>query len=176
MRDLDLSEVYKYIEPGPVVLLATSRSGVDNVMTMSWHLMMDFNPPIIGCVVSNGDYSFNALKKNGECVIAVPTVKMAKTVVAIGNMHGDELDKFKELSIKKSKAKSIEAPLLDDCLVNLECKVIDSSLVNKYCFFVLEVQKAWVNTKINDTRTIHHMGHGKFSVDGEIITLPSKMA
>jgi flavin reductase (DIM6/NTAB) family NADH-FMN oxidoreductase RutF len=63
MKDLALSKVYALIEPGPVVLLATESGGRANVMTMSWHMMVDFEPPLVACIVSTGDYSFAALRK-----------------------------------------------------------------------------------------------------------------
>jgi hypothetical protein len=63
-RPLPLGKVYRLIEPGPVVLVSTS--GRANIMTMSWHMMVDFEPPIIACVMSNRDYSFEALKKTRE--------------------------------------------------------------------------------------------------------------
>ena len=62
MKSLPLSKVYQLLEPGPVVLLTTAGKGRNNVMTMSWHTMMDFEPPIIGAVVSNRDYTFNILR------------------------------------------------------------------------------------------------------------------
>ena len=61
-----LSKVYRLLEPGPVVLLTTLRAGRPNAMPMSWHLMMEFIPPLVGCVVSNGDYSFATLKQTKE--------------------------------------------------------------------------------------------------------------
>ena len=64
MRELALSEVYRLLEPGPVVLLTTSRAGRDNVMAMSWHMMVEFTPPLVACVVSDADYSFAALRAN----------------------------------------------------------------------------------------------------------------
>ena len=76
-RPLPLAEVYRLIEPGPVVLVSTMSGGRANIMTMSWHMMVDFEPPIIACVMSNRDYSFEALKKTRECVINVPTVELA---------------------------------------------------------------------------------------------------
>jgi len=66
-KSFPLSEVYRLLEPGPVVLLTTVRAGRPNVMPMSWHLMMEFTPPLVGCVVSNGDYSFATLKTTKEC-------------------------------------------------------------------------------------------------------------
>ena len=77
-KKFPLSEVYRLLEPGPVVLLTTIRAGRANVMPMSWHLMMEFTPPLVGCVVSNGNYSFASLKKSRECVINIPTVELAK--------------------------------------------------------------------------------------------------
>ena len=65
-RPLPLGEVYRLIEPGPVVLVSTMSGGRANIMTMSWHMMVDFEPPIIACVMSNRDYSFEALKKTRE--------------------------------------------------------------------------------------------------------------
>ena len=55
MKNLPLSKVYQLLEPGPVVLLTTARKGRANVMTMSWHMMVEFEPPLIACVVSNAN-------------------------------------------------------------------------------------------------------------------------
>ncbi|HEY9191553.1 MAG TPA: flavin reductase, partial [Methyloversatilis sp.] len=79
-RSLPLPRVHGHIEPGPVVLLTTRHRGRANVMTMSWHTMLEFEPPLIGCVVSNRDFSFTALKATRECVIAIPTEDIAAKV------------------------------------------------------------------------------------------------
>ena len=175
MKDLPLSEVYQLIEPGPVVLLATARAGRANVMTMSWHMMMEFTPPLIGCVVSNGDYSFNALRETKECVIAIPGVELAETVVGIGNCSGRDVDKFERFGLTGRPAQEVTAPLIAECFANLECKVVDTRLVNRYCFFVLEVVKAWRKPSRTSPKTIHHHGFGKFVVDGETLKIKSKM-
>ena len=74
MRSLSLSRVYQLLEPGPVVLLTTAHRGRMNVMAMSWHMMVEFEPPRVACVVSEADFSFAALRATGECVIAVPAL------------------------------------------------------------------------------------------------------
>ncbi len=174
MKDFPLSEVYKLLEPGPVVLLTTEQRGRHNVMTMSWHMMVDFTPPLIACVVSNGDYSFAALRATKECVIAIPDVSLAEKVVKIGNCSGSDTDKFSEFALTPARAEKVAAPLIDECLANLECRVIDTRFANKYCIFILEVVKAWKNPAKFDAKTIHHRGFGTFAVDGEIIHLPSE--
>ena len=93
MKDLPLSKVYRLLEPGPVVLLTTARNERANVMTMSWHMMVEFEPPLVACVVSPADYSYAALRATKECVIAIPAVEMASKVVEVGNCSGRDVDK-----------------------------------------------------------------------------------
>ena len=173
MKDLPLSEVYKLLEPGPVVLLTTARQGRQNVMTMSWHMMVDFVPPLIACVVSNGDYSFAALRATKVCVIAIPDVSLAEAVVKIGNCTGADIDKFAEFGLTPRPAQHVAAPLIGECFANLECRVIDTRFVNKYNIFILEAVKAWRGATPAHPKTIHHQGFGTFAVDGEIIHLAS---
>lgn len=168
-----LSEVYRLLEPGPVVLLTTIRAGRANVMPMSWHLMMEFTPPLVGCVVSNGDYSFETLKQTKQCVINIPTVELAKTIVACGNASGSNVDKFEKFDLTPVTAKLVKAPLIAECYASLECKVVDMRLVTKYNFFVLEVVQAWIDPARKKPRTIHHEGEGEFMVTGRTIRLPS---
>jgi flavin reductase (DIM6/NTAB) family NADH-FMN oxidoreductase RutF len=168
-----LSEVYRLLEPGPVVLLTTLRAGRPNAMPMSWHLMMEFIPPLVGCVVSNGDYSFATLKQTKECVINIPTVELAKTVVACGNTSGGSLDKFERFGLTSVAAKFVKSPLIAECYASLECKVVDMKLVTKYNFFILEVVQAWIDPARKNPRTIHHQGEGEFMVAGRTLHLPS---
>ena len=93
-RALPLSKVYGLIEPGPVVMLTTAWKGRPNIMTLSWHTMMEFEPPLVGCVVSNRNYTFGILKATKECAINIPTVKLAAKVVGCGNTSGAKTDKF----------------------------------------------------------------------------------
>lgn len=175
MRALPLPEVYRLLEPGPVVLLTTAHRGVRNVMTMSWHMMVDFTPPLVACVVSSADHSFAALRATKECVIAIPDVALAPKVVAAGNCSGRDIDKFAEIGLTPLPARTVAAPLVAECFANLECRVADTRLVGRYDLFVLEVVAAWIDPRRRDAKTIHHRGFGTFVVDGETITLSSSM-
>lgn len=178
-ENLPLGEVYRLIEPGPVVLLTTARGGRPNVMTMSWHMMVEFTPPLIACIVSQGDYSFTALRATKECVIAIPSVELAPKVVAVGNCHGSDFDadtdKFAAVGLTPLPAQQVSAPLVGECFANLECRVVETRLVNRFNLFVLEVVKAWRDPAQAEPRTLHHKGYGRFAVDGDTIALPSRM-
>jgi flavin reductase (DIM6/NTAB) family NADH-FMN oxidoreductase RutF len=174
-RSLPLSEVYRLLEPGPVVLLTTARKGQANVMAMSWHTMIDFEPPIVGCVVSNRNFTFNILKATKECVINIPTVELAGKVVGCGNTSGRDVDKFETFHLTPVEASQVKSPLIGECYANLECKVVDTRIVAKYNLFILEVLTAWIDPSRKHPRTIHHLGRGVFMVAGKTIKLPSKM-
>ena len=175
MKDLSLSKVYQLLEPGPVVLLTTAYRGRANVMAMSWHMMVEFEPPLIACVVSNAGYSHAALRATKECVIAIPALKLAPKVVEIGNCSGRDVNKFEKIGLTAAPAARVAAPLVAECFTNLECKVADTRFVNKYNLFILEVLKAWIDPAQKNPKTIHHRGFGSFVVDGETIKLKSRM-
>ncbi|MCK9296621.1 MAG: flavin reductase family protein [Desulfobulbaceae bacterium] len=170
-----LSEVYGLLEPGPVVLVSTARAVRANIMAMSWHTMLDFEPPVLACVISGNNFTFEILEETGECVINIPTVELAEKVVGCGNTSGRELDKFQHFGLTPAPASTIQAPLIDECYANLECQVVDRQMVTAYNLFILEVVKAWLNPAVDDPRTIHHRGKGLFMVVGETIKLASKM-
>lgn len=170
-----LGGAYRLLEPGPVVMITTAQGARRNVMTLSWQTMIDFEPPLVGVVISNRDFTFGLIEATRECVIALPTVELAKLVVDVGNTSGRDIDKFASFGIATARASRVRAPLLRDCQANFECKVIDITLVQKYNLFILEVVKAWRNSAFRQPRTIHHMGRGLFMVAGERIKLPSKM-
>ena len=174
MRSLPLSKVYRLIEPGPVVLLTTARKGRANVMAMSWHMMVEFEPPRLACVVSSANHSFAALRSTAECVIAIPAVALAPTVVAVGNCSGREVDKFARFGLTAVPAARVGAPLVAECLANLECRLADTRMVNRHNLFVLEVLEGWIDPRQRNARTIHHRGYGTFAVDGETIRLKSR--
>jgi flavin reductase (DIM6/NTAB) family NADH-FMN oxidoreductase RutF len=174
-KEYPLGKVYGLLEPGPVVLLTTKRGGRANVMTLSWHMVMDFEPPLVGCVVSNRNYTFEILRETKECAINIPTAELAKKVVACGNASGRTVDKFKKCGLTAELASSVEAPLIAECYANLECRVADMRMVESYCMFVLEVVKAWADPKTKWARTMHHLGKGVFMVAGKRMKLRSKM-
>ena len=176
LEPLPLDGAYQLIEPGPVVLLATVGARGPNVMTMSWHMMVEFVPPLVACVVSSANYSFAGLSDAGECVIAIPARKLAAKVVKVGNASGRDLDKFAAFGLTAAPASRVAPPLVADCFANLECRVADTTMVDRYNLFVLEVLAAWTDPGQKRPKTIHHHGYGRFVVDGEAIRLKSAKA
>lgn len=174
-RAYPLSKVYGLLEPGPVVLVTTMGKDRPNIMTLSWHMMMEFEPPLVGCLLSNRNYSFELLRKSRECVINIPTAELAKQIVGCGNTSGRKVDKFARFGLTPDRASFVRAPLIRECYANLECKLVDTTLTSKYNMFILQVLKAWTERTVKNPHTLHHLGRGAFMVGGETIRLPSKM-
>ncbi len=166
MKKLPLRKAFMLLEPGPVVLVTTADRGKNNIMTISWHMVMDFTPQF-ALLTGAWNHSYKALVKNKECVIAIPAVDISRTVVEIGMCSGSDTDKFERFGLTPLKAKSVKAPLIGECLANIECRVSDH--IEKHGIFVLDAIHAWVDDARKERRTIHARGDGTFIVDGRAI-------
>lgn len=168
-KDFPVSDVRRFLEPGPIILVSSAWKNEKNIMTMGWHMIMEFEPSLIGCYIWNENHSFNMIKKSKECVINIPTVEIAPTVVKIGNCSGRDVDKFKTFKLTALPGEKVQAPLIKECYANFECKLVDSSQVKKYNLFILEVIKAKVATSPKFPKTIHYRGEGIFMISGPTV-------
>lgn len=168
-KDFPVSNIRRFLEPGPIVLVSSAWKGENNIMTMGWHMIMEFEPSLIGCYIWNENHSFNMIKKSKECVINIPTVEIASTVVQIGNCSGRDINKFKQFNLTPLPGKMVSAPLIKECYANFECKLIDSRQIRKYNLFILEVQQAHVAIFPRFPKTIHYRGDGLFMISGPTI-------
>jgi flavin reductase (DIM6/NTAB) family NADH-FMN oxidoreductase RutF len=166
-KDFPVSEIRRFLEPGPIVLVSSASRGETNIMTMGWHTVMEFTPSLVGCVISSGNYSFELIRQSRECVINIPTVDLAPKAVSIGNSTGRDTDKFTSFELTAVPGSMVKAPLIAECYANFECRVADDRLVERYDFFIFEVVKAHVATAPRYPRTIHYRGDGVFMISGE---------
>ena len=158
---------------GLAALLMTRDGDHANPMTISWTMVMDFTP-VFAITTGEWNHSFAALRKNRECVIAIPTVDLLDKVIGIGTCSGADTDKFAKFKLTPLQAKLVRPPLIKECLANIECKVID--IVKKHNIVVLEAVAAYINTARKEKRTVHAVGDGTFIVDGRKIDRKKMMA
>lgn len=173
MRSMKLGKAFTLMEPGPVVLVVTGDGKKNNVMTISWTMVVDFTPRF---AITTGawNYSFRALRKTRECVIAIPTVDMLDTVVGIGTCSGAETDKFDKFDLTPVRGRVVKVPLIRECLANIECRVVD--IVRKHDIVVLEGVAVHVDAARKEKRTVHAVGDGTFIVDGRRLDRRRQMA
>ena len=166
MKKVQIDKVFTLMESGPVVLVTTGDGKKNNVMTISWTMVVDFTPRF---AITTGpwNYSFAALSKTKECVIAIPTVDLMDTVVGIGTCSGADTDKFEKFRLTVVKGKIVKAPLIKECLANIECQVID--IVKKHNIIVMDGVAASIDDQRKEKRMLHAVGDGTFIVDGRRI-------
>jgi flavin reductase (DIM6/NTAB) family NADH-FMN oxidoreductase RutF len=163
MKIMPINKAFTLMEPGPVVFVTTNDGKKNNIMTISWTMVMDFTPKF---AITTGpwNYSYAALRKTKECVIAIPTVDMIDKVVGVGTCSGADTDKFGKFELTPVGGKHVRSPLIKECLANIECKVID--IVEKHNIVVLEGVAAYFDNFRKEKRTVHAIGDGTFIVDG----------
>lgn len=163
MKRMPIAKAFTLMESGPVVFIATNDGEKDNIMTLSWTMVVDFTPRF---AITTGpwNYSYAALKKTRECIIAIPTVDLIDTVVGVGMCSGADTDKFERFGLTPLKGRQVGAPLIRECLANIECRVID--IIKKHDIVVLEGMAAYFDGSRKEQRTLHAVGDGTFIVDG----------
>ena len=173
-RDFPVSQVRRYLEPGPIMLVSSRCGDETNIITMRWHTVMEFTPSLVGCVIASSNHSFRLIRKSGECVINLPTTALTDAVVGIGNTTGAEIDKFREFGLTAEQGRAVKAPLIRECHANFECRLHDDALVDRYNFFIFEVVWAHVAPSPKHPETLPYTGDGVFMVSGRIISRRSQ--
>ncbi len=173
MQAMKLNRVFTLLEPGPVVLLTTRDGDDTNIMTLSWTMVMDFSPRF-ALTTGAWNHSYAALRKTRECVIALPTVDLLDKVVGIGTCSGTDTDKFAKFKLTPLQGKVVKAPLIRQCLANIECQVID--IIEKHHIVVLQAVAACIDNARKEKRMLHAVGDGRFIVDGRKLDRRSMMA
>ena len=168
-RDFPTGQVRKFLEPGPVVLVSSAFRDERTIMTMGWHMIMGFQPSLIGCYIWDANYSHDLVRKSRECVFNVPTSDMARTVVEIGNCSGRAGDKFERFNLTAVPGDKVKAPLIGECFANFECQLVETRLVKEYNLFIFEVVKAHVASRPKFPKTIHYRGNGQFMISGNTV-------
>ncbi len=168
MKEFPLNRVFTLIEPGPVLLVATANGRKKNIMTISWSTVLDFDARF-AIVTGPWNYSFQALMKSRECVVAIPSADLMEKTVDIGACSGDTENKFQKFSLTPLKAEKVKAPLIAECPINIECRVLD--YLESCGIVVLSALKAWRDPqKRGRIRFFHAVGDGTFIMDGEHVT------
>ncbi len=163
MQALSIDKVFTLIEPGPVVLVSTFDGVRANLMTISWTMVLGFSGEL---AITTGawNFSYGALTTTRECVIAIPTAEMIDTVVGIGTCSGRDTDKFAKFGLTALPASRVRAPLVAECLANIEARVVD--IVERHDIVVLQAVAAHIDAARKERRMLHAIGDGTFVVDG----------
>ena len=127
--------------PLPVVLVSARGKPPlkDNLITIAWAGIICSEPAMLSISVRPSRYSYGIIKDTKEFGVNIPSVRLAKEVDYCGVTSGKDTDKFTACKFTKFEARSIKAPLVKECPVNIECKVINRTTVGDHDLFLGEV-------------------------------------
>lgn len=185
-----LPKAYLLLNHGPTVLVSSAHGERRNVMAAAWSMPLDFSPPKVAVVIDKATLTRELVEASGEFVLNVPSRKIAALTLAVGSESGRGIDKIlkvgagslcvpgKALRAQATAAGVVKAPLIEDCLAWLECRVIPEPHIQKaYDLFLGEVVAAWADPEVfsngrwhfpdAERRSIHYLAGGSFFATGE---------
>ena len=139
--------------PTPVVLVTcVDEKGKPNIITLAWAGVVNSEPPMIGISIRPERYSHGCIKGMGEFVVNLPSEEMVRGVDACGVVSGRETDKFDLTGWKAVPAEKVKAPLIDECPVQMECKVKQIISLGSHDLFLGEVVALHVKEEVQKER------------------------
>ena len=144
--------------PLPVVMVSVrDKKGNDNIITVAWAGTVCTNPPMVSISVRPERHSYQMIKESGEFVINLVTKALVFATDYCGVKSGRDVDKFKEMKLKKEKAEKVAAPLIAQSPVNLECRVTECKELGSHHMFVAEIVSVHIDEKYMDEKGKFHL-------------------
>lgn len=176
-KNVPIAHAYRLINHGPTVLVTARHGDKENVMTASWQMPLSFRPPLVGVAIGHGRFTHGLILKGKEFVINIPHSWMIKEVWCCGSSSGRDTDKFNACGLKTLKARKVSAPLIEECIGNIECRLYSHFDAGDHTIFVGEVVAAsvregmfdeYLRVDLDQAKTIHHLGGRTFCFPGKV--------
>ncbi len=126
--------------PLPAVMVTVrGKNGEDNIITVAWAGTVCTNPPMVSISVRPERYSCHMLEESKEFVINLTTEKLCYATDYCGVRSGRDVDKFKEMKLTKTEASLVNAPMIEESPVNVECRVEKIEKLGSHYMFIARV-------------------------------------
>ena len=175
-----LSNAYRLINPGVVVLVSVGNSSASNVCTVAWNFPVRKDPGLMGIVIGKRHHSYPFIAQTGEFAINVPDASLADAVLGCGSVSGrDVSDKFARFGLQRAPATYIQAPLVEEAIANIECRVCQVVDLGASALLLAQVVDAVADdrhfqdgrwTFANGLQLLHHLGGSEFAISSDVVT------
>lgn len=146
------------IYPLPAVLVTCGNCKDNyNIITIAWTGTICTNPPMTYISVRPSRHSYKIIEETKEFVINLSNEKLVRAVDYCGVKSGRDIDKFKEMNLTIEKAREVEAPLIAESPVNIECKVKEIIKLGSHDMFMAEVVAVNADEKYLDNNNKFHL-------------------
>ncbi|MBN2229812.1 MAG: flavin reductase family protein [Candidatus Thorarchaeota archaeon] len=134
--------------PCPVVLLSISGPERPNIITLSWAANVCSNPPTVVVGIRSERYSYDLVKEAGEFVLNIPSATQIDGTVFAGTKSGRNYDKFAECGFTVEPASKVNAPMIKECPINIECKIRDIIPLGAHDLFIGDVVSVHIDESV----------------------------
>ncbi|MDD3570993.1 MAG: flavin reductase family protein [Lachnospiraceae bacterium] len=129
------------LQPSPKVLVSCrGLDGEDNALVVGYCGNCSYAPPMVMVGIVPTRYSYKMIKESGCFVVNLADKNYQKTFDYLGKVSKRDADKLKEMNVKVEDGKVVNAPILADCPVNIECTVVDSIVTGSHEMFIGRVE------------------------------------
>ena len=144
--------------PVPAVLVSCrDNEGNDNVLTVAWAGTICSDPAMLSISVRKERHSYNMIRESGVFVVNLTTKKLVRAADYCGVKSGKDEDKFKTAHLTKGEAEKINAPIIMESPVNIECKVKQVLELGSHDMFIAEVVNVQVSEDYMDEKGAFHL-------------------
>ncbi len=135
----------QFLNPKPVVLVGTVIDNKPNFLTVSWTGITSSNPPTMSVAIRDIRYSLKGIQNNKTFSVNIPSVKMVKETDYCGSVSGSKYDKIKECEFKIFYGNLAGAPLIEQCPINIECKVFQTIVIGDHSIIIGEIIESYIS-------------------------------
>ncbi len=134
------------LQPMPKVLVSCrGKNGEENALAVAYCGNCSYDPPMIMVGIVPSRYSYNMIKESGCFVVNLVSKDYEKEFGYLGSVSKADEDKLERMNIKRADGKVVNAPILTDCPVNIECTIVDSIVTGSHEMFVGRVEYVHVD-------------------------------
>jgi flavin reductase (DIM6/NTAB) family NADH-FMN oxidoreductase RutF len=129
------------LQPIPKVLVSCrGKDGENNVLAVAYCCNCSYDPPMLMVGIVPSRYSYKLIKESGYLVVNLVDKKYKDTFEYLGNNSKRDGDKLAKMNVRLSEGIKVNAPILDDCPVNIECRIVDSIVTGSHEMFACMVE------------------------------------
>ena len=136
--------------PVPVVLVSSGSMEKANIITIAWCGVVCSMPPLLSISIRPSRHSHKIISEHRDFVVNIPGEDLLEKVDFCGVASGSSTDKFKSCAFTKADSSVVSAPLIMECPVNIECKMIKSLKLGAHDIFIGEVVAVHADRDILD--------------------------
>ena len=139
------------LQPAPKVLVSCrGLDGEDNVLAVGYCGNCSYAPPMVMVGIVPTRYSYHLIKESGCFVVNIPDADYKEVFDYMGSKSKRDTDKLKDMNVKLQDGKIVDAPIMSDCPVNIECTVVDSIMTGSHEMFIGKVEYVHADSELLD--------------------------